>query len=522
MLKLLLAKVKESVMSVLPVFLIVIVLMIAGLITGTFRFDKTENIWTFILFLVGSIMLVVGLSLFTLGADLSLLKVGEQVGNFLASKRKVWLLILVGFLIGVIITIAEPDLLHLANSFPSLEPFVLILAVGLGVGVFLAVALLRIVLQVSLVKLLIVLYSLTFLLAFIVNIKNPEFLPVAFDSGGVTTGPMTVPFILALGVGVSRARGGRKSDDDSFGLVALCSVGPIIAVLFLGLFANANVTEESSHVINTFWLALNELASVFVTKLGEIGMSLIGICTFIIIFEFAILRKKFKSFLKLFIGLLYVALGVAIFLTGAEIGFDKVGYIIGNVFGTSSYSWIIVPVGMVIGFFVVMAEPSVQVLNKQVEEITAGSISRKVMLFTLAIGVAISIGLSFLRVILKIDILWILVPGYLIAIILSLFSPKIFSAIAFDSGGVASGPMTATFLLPMASGLIGTAASTSQIVEFSFGTVAMVAMTPLIVIQILGLIYQIKTKVRTKTKERVPQEVITFKVDISKWVNDGN
>ena len=520
MFKLLLEKLKESVLSVLPVFAIVIVLLVLGIFTETFTLSDPENGWTIVLFLVGSVMLIAGLSLFSLGADLSLLKVGEQVGNYLTNKRKVWLLLLIGFLIGVIITVAEPDLLVLAKRF-SIPDFVLIIVVAVGVGVFLALALLRIILQVSLVKLLIIVYIITFGLAFVVNAINPSFLPVAFDSGGVTTGPMTVPFILALGVGVAHARGGKKSNDDSFGLVALCSVGPILAVLILGFFTEAGNDAHQYETINTFNLALKELGTVFVAKLGDIGKAISGTLLFIIIFEFAFLRVKFKKFLKLFLGIVYVFFGVAIFLSGAEIGFEKIGDLIGNIFGGLNYPWLIVPVGMIIGFFVVMAEPSVQVLNKQVEEITAGAISRKVMLFTLAIGVAISIGLSFVRIIFQINILWIIVPGYAIAILLSLFSPKIFSAIAFDSGGVASGPMTATFLLPMASGLIEALSTGDNIIEFSFGTVALVAMTPLIVIQVLGIIYKIKTTIKTRTSVRTIEPIISFKVDITKWIEDG-
>lgn len=524
MLKLLFEKVKESIFSVLPVFLIVILLIIVGMFTNIFPLTDKENLMNFVAFLIGSVMLIIGLSLFTLGADLSLLKAGEQVGNYLTNKRKVWLLLLMGFLIGVIITIAEPDLLVLAESF-SLPNAVLIIAVGVGVGIFLALSLLRIVLQISLVKMLLVLYSLTFLLAFIVNELNPSFLPVAFDSGGVTTGPMTVPFILALGMGVSHARGSKNSSEDSFGLVALCSVGPILSVLVLGLFTPFTGSETKViEPILTFGDMIYEVLHVFGLKLGDVGLAILGVTIFITFFQLVLAKIKFKKYLKSLVGLIYVFFGIAIFLAGAEIGFMKIGEIIGQEFGKTDYSWLIIPVGMVIGFFVVMAEPSVQVLNKQVEEITAGSISRKTMLFTLAIGVAISIGLSFLRIILQINFLWIIVPGYLIALLLSLFVPKTFSAIAFDSGGVASGPMTATFLLPMATGLISTVvpdASTSLLAEFSYGTVALVAMTPLIVIQILGLIYKIKTAIHVRTKERTVQPVISFDIDITPWLESG-
>lgn len=518
MFKQLLEKIKESVFSVLPVFGVVLLLHITGLC----KLDK----WTFIMFIIGSIMLIAGLSFFSLGADLSLLKIGEQVGNYLASKRKVWLLILMGFLIGVIITVAEPDLLVLASQF-SMPSIILIVVVGVGVGIFLAFSLLRIVLQIDLSKILTIFYVFTFFIAFIISQTKPGFLAIAFDSGGVTTGPMTVPFILALGLGVAHARGGRKAEDDSFGLVALCSIGPILAVLILGFFGEASGDSATeSVVINSLAEMLKYSIHILLEKLREIIVAMSGIFTFIIIFEFAILKIKFKKFLKSFVGLIYVFLGLTIFLSGASIGFMSVGTEIGKHFASDNLQMWLIPIGMVIGFLVVMAEPSVHVLNKQVEEITAGAISRKVMLITLAIGVAISVGLSFVRIIYGINMLYILVPGYLLAIILSLFAPKIFVAIAFDSGGVASGPMTATFLLPMAIGFVTEVASkggftSSEVVEYSFGTVALVAMTPLIVIQILGIIYRIITPIRAMNAERTPQPVINFDVDITPWMCVG-
>lgn len=518
MFKQLLEKVKESIFSVLPVFCIVVLLHI----TGICRLDT----WTFIMFIIGSIMLTIGLSFFSLGADLSLLKIGEQVGNYLASKRKVWLLLLMGFLIGVIITVAEPDLLVLAGQF-QMPSIILIVAVGVGVGIFLAFSLLRIILQIDLSKVLTILYVITFFIAFIISQIKPDFLAIAFDSGGVTTGPMTVPFILALGLGVAHARGGKKAEDDSFGLVALCSIGPILSVLILGFFADASGDSSSTTTSVTNFLEMLKFSSdVIFDKLKEIIIAMSGIFVFIIIFEFAIIKNKFKKFLKSFLGLIYVFIGLTIFLAGAEIGFMQVGTEIGKHFANENLKYWLIPIGMVIGFLVVMAEPSVHVLNKQVEEITAGAISRKVMLFTLSIGVAISVGLSFARIIFEINMLYILIPGYLIAIILSLFAPKIFVAIAFDSGGVASGPMTATFLLPMAIGFVTEACTSlnfdsNKIVEYSFGTVALVAMTPLIVIQILGIIYRIITPIRSKNAERTPQPVIEFDIDITPWISVG-
>lgn len=506
MLKLLLSKFKESIFSVLPITVLVLFLH--------FTLCPLDT-WLLIMFLIGSLMLVVGMALFNLGADLSLLRVGEQVGGYITRKRSLWILLIIGFLIGVIITIAEPDLLVLAAQF-SINNYVLILSVAIGVGIFLMIALLRIILQINLNYLLIGFYLIIFVIAFIVSQSKPEFLVVAFDSGGVTTGPMTVPLILSLGLGVASARGGKHSNDDSFGLVSMCSIGPIISVLVLGLIFETNKdVEVTKTIITNFSEFSRYFLHVLEEKTLEIAIAMIGIIAFIIIFQCFILKSKFKIILKTLLGLLYVFVGLVIFLAGANVGFMQVGTVIGQTIISKSYGIIMIPLGMLIGFFVVMAEPSVHVLNKQVEEITAGSISRKAMLFTLAIGVSISIGLAMARVIVNFNILYILVPGYLIALVLSFFTPKIFTAIAFDSGGVASGPMTATFLLPMASGVAYVLYAENDINAYlvnSFGVVALVAMTPLIVIQIMGLIYTIKVKIAKRSEIRVPEEVIEFPI----------
>lgn len=484
-------KAHEAVWSVLPIMLIVLLLAftIAPIPTGILA-----------QFLLGGILVIGGMIFFTMGAELSMTPMGERVGGSLLRTKKLWVIVIVGFILGVIITISEPDLQVLAEQVSSVPNLVLIMSVALGVGVFLVAALLRILFGIALAPILFIFYTIIVILALFVP-KN--FLAVAFDSGGVTTGPMTVPFIMALGVGISAIRNDKHAENDSFGLVALCSIGPIIAVLILGMlystdssFAEDIIYEVSDSV---------ELGKVFLQRFPryfkEIALSLMPIFIFFEIFQLISLKLNKKLHIKICIGLVYTYVGLVFFLTGANVGFIPAGNYLGTVLASLPYKWIIIPIGMIIGYFIVKAEPAVYVLMKQVEELTDGDISGKSMQISLSVGVAVSVGLSMLRVLCQISILYLLIPGYVIALILTRFVPKIFTAIAFDSGGVASGPMTATFLLPLAQGAC--IALGGDVVTDAFGVVAMVAMTPLITIQILGVIYTVRNKNTDKTEPEV-------------------
>ena len=660
-------KVREALTSVLPITLIVLILC--------FTIAPVPSD-VLLAFLVGAVLLIVGMGLFTLGADTAMLPIGERVGAQMTKSRKLWVVILVSFLIGMIVTISEPDLQVLAGQVPGIPNAVLIGAVAAGVGTFLVVALLRILFQIPLNGLLIVSYLVIFTLT---AFAPEDFLAVAFDSGGVTTGPMTVPFIMALGMGVSSTRSDGKAGEDSFGLVALCSVGPVLAVLILsllypaagsyvpavvpeagnsrelwGLFAyglpvyakemgaalapiaaffaifqmvslrlprksvlkivvgllytyiglilfmtGVNVgflpagtylgqqiaaldqrwvlipigmlmgwfivqAEPAVHVLTrqveeltsgaipgkamstslsigvavSIGLAMLRVLAVLILSLlypaagsyvpavvpeagnsrelwglfayglpvyaKEMGAALAPIAAFFAIFQMVSLRLPRKSVLKIVVGLLYTYIGLILFMTGVNVGFLPAGTYLGQQIAALDQRWVLIPIGMLMGWFIVQAEPAVHVLTRQVEELTSGAIPGKAMSTSLSIGVAVSIGLAMLRVLTGISIFVLLVPGYLCAITLSFIVPKIFTAIAFDSGGVASGPMTATFLLPFAMGaceMLG-----GNVVTDAFGVVAMVAMTPLITIQLLGLVY--KRKLRKTAASTAPAPAI--------------
>lgn len=449
-------------------------------------------------FLIGAVLLIVGMLLFSIGVELSMTPMGERVGTTMTRSRNLPVIIIVSFIMGVVITISEPDLQVLAEQVPSVPNMILILAVAVGVGCFLVIAILRMLFRIALPYMLVVFYAVVFTLAYFVS---EDFLAVAFDSGGVTTGPMTVPFIMALGIGISAIRSDKHAADDSFGLVSLCSIGPILAVLILGMIYHPESTDyvpasipDIENSVELWALFSHELPAY----MKEMAISLLPIIFFFFVFQLIAKDMKKKALIKILIGLLYTYVGLVLFLTGVNVGFMPAGNYLGQVIAGLPFAWIIVPIGMVIGYFIVKAEPAVFVLTKQVEEITSSAISAKAMGTSLSVGVAVSIGLAMIRVLTGIPIMWFIIPGYAIALILTFFVPKIFTAIAFDSGGVASGPMTATFLLPFAMGACD--AVGGNIVTDAFGVVAMVAMTPLITIQVLGVIYKLKTKHLEKTE----------------------
>ncbi len=487
----LMEKIKESVASVLPVALIILAL--------AFTITPLDNA-VFISFLFGTFIMIFGMGLFTLGVDKSMMPMGEHVGATMTKSKKLWLIILVSFFLGALITASEPDLTVLASNVPAVETMTFIVAVSVGVGVFLVLAVLRIVFAMKLRYLLFISYGIVFILAVIVS---PDFLAVSFDAGGVTTGPLTVPFIMAMGVGIASISADKDGSGDSFGLMALCSAGPIIAVLVLGLTSGAGSSEYPPSDPIEFEMS-NELVHIFAEeiphKLLEVAIGLFPVVIFFFVFQLIFNRVSRDKTLRLLIGVSYTYVGIVLFLTGVSVGFLPVAITIGDTLVRADneiFKWLLIPIGMLLGYFIVLAEPAVHVLEKQVEEVTAGAIPGKMLKIGMSIGVAIAVGLAMFRALTGLSILWFVGIGYALALGLSFVVPEIFTSIAFDSGGVASGAMTSTFLMPLAIGATRAnieLTGTGDIMTDAFGVIAMVALLPPITIQILGLIYQIKTK----------------------------
>lgn len=480
-------KILESLSSVLPITAIVLLLsiIVAPVSSGTF-----------VLFLFGALLLIFGMGLFTLGADLAMTPMGEGMGIEMSKAKKARYPIILSFVFGVIITMAEPDLQVLAQQVPAIPNMVLILAVAVGVGLFMMIAIARTFFKIPLNAMLIIFYAAVFVVAFF---APDAFVPVSFDSGGVTTGPITVPFIMAMGIGLATLRSDKGSQEDSFGLIALCSIGPVLAVLILGIFYQPqSAVYEMAEIaeIATTSDAAREFMKALPAYFREVAVSVLPITVMFFLFQLYTRRFKKRQVRKIIGGLVYTYVGLVLFLTGVNVGFMPMGQYLGAAIGAGDRKFLLIPIGMIMGYFIVEAEPAVHILNKQVEEVSNGSISAHSMQTALSVGVAISLGIAMLRILTGVSVMYFLIPGYLISLVLSFLVPKIYTGIAFDSGGVASGPMTATFLLPFAMGACE--AVGGNILTDAFGIVAMVAMTPLITIQSLGLVSEMKKRAAAK------------------------
>ena len=500
-------KIWEALRSALPITIIVYLVSLLP----WFSFSQAE----LISFTIGAVLLIVGIGLFNMGADLAMIPMGIHVGAGLSRQKKLSLLLIVCFVMGLLITIAEPDLQVLAKQVASvMNGTALIVTVGVGVGLFLIISILRIVFQRRLAMILMLFYMLMFAVALLMSANgNLALMPMAFDSGGVTTGPITVPFIMALCVGISGVLGDRHSQQNSFGMVALCSVGPVLAVLLLGTFSRSELT----YTVPNFAVGNDVFGAFLHTALHtckEVGMALGMIVVFFLACQIIFLKLPKRQLVRIGMGVILTFVGLVLFLTGVNVGFMPIGYKLGVALaGMNNY--LIVGLGLVMGILVVLAEPAIHVLNQQVEEVTGGYITKRAMLTGLCIGVGGAIALSLVRIIFDFSLAYYIVPGYFLSLALSLFVPPVYTAIAFDSGGVASGPMTSGFILPFAIGACIGLHGEGAVLRDAFGVVAMVAMAPLITIQLLGFRAIIHNRIQHKlAMKRIldadDQQIINF------------
>ena len=476
-------KLKETAVSVLPVMAIVLFL---GL-----TFVPLEKS-LLVRFVAGGLFLILGLTIFLLGVDLGIQPMGERCGAELTKKRSLFLLLFVAFIIGFIVTAAEPDIQvfgdQVRSVFPAVNKIAITFVIAAGVGLFIMLGLLRTVLGLSIKWTFFISHLLLFLIAFF---APQSFIGIAFDSGGATTGPMTVPFIMALGLGVSSV---SDDDDNSFGLTGICSIGPVMAVLLYAIVLKNSLLQPAVSSATEASLAAETFSQIAGHVLHESLISIAPLFALFVIFQLLLLKMTKRQVVRIIIGFLYAFLGLTIFLIGVNFGFSQTGAALGQKLGNLAVSrggiWyvILLGTGLLFGAIIVCAEPAVWVLSEQVEQVSGGTIKRKVLLIFLSVGTAIAIGISMLRAVLAFDLKIILIPGYIIAMLLMIFSPSMFSGIAFDSGGVASGPLTSTFVLSFTLG----AASVGKGGNDSFGVIALVAMMPLLAIQIMGIIFKMK------------------------------
>lgn len=505
-LEILVEKIKESCGSVIPIALIILLL--------SFTICPLPN-GIFIAFVVGTCLLTVGLGLFSLGAELSMTRIGGYIGTNLTRSRKIPVIAIISLVVGVLITISEPDL-HVLAGYTGEQKMTFILAVAAGLGIFLVVAVMRIIFKIKFKYILTVGYGAIIALSFIAYMTDPTFLSIAYDAGGVTTGAMSVPFVMSIGTGIAAISSQSEDDDASFGLMAVCSIGPILSILIMGLmggFKNISYTPHDAPIFsNSQEMGLSFLSAA-PTIIKDVLMGLLPIIIFFLIYQLFSERVNKKDLAQIFIGTGYTFLGMLLFLIGVNVGFMPVGSFLGSTFANMQHAWIVIPVGIIIGFCMTYAEPAVGVLNKQVEEATSGTIPPKVIPMAMAIGVAIASGIALTRALTGIPILPFLVIGYIAAVILSFVCPNIFTTIAFDAGGVASGVMAATFLLPLSIGVCSYRSATPDTIMIdAFGTIALIAMMPAISIQVVGLMYKIKLS-RSQTAEDQDEIVIIEELD---------
>jgi len=503
-------KFKETAVSVLPVMAIVFLL---GL-----TIVPLEPL-LFLRFFISGILLIIGLTVFLLGVDLGIQPMGERCGAALTKKKSLLLLLAVAFVIGFIVTAAEPDIQVFGDQVRSVFPFVnktsFTFVIAGGVGLFIMLGLLRTVTNLSLKWTLFISYTILFVVAFF---ASDSFIAIGFDSGGATTGPMTVPFIMALGLGVSSVRAGK--DDNSFGLTGVSSIGPVLAVLIYSIVVNGPSTGSGTAVAASGTAGdfsgtaislsvvpepvegpqLAAISSIIISALHESLTSIAPLFGLFIIFQIFLLKMTARQVIRMLIGFVYSFIGLTVFLTGVYGGFMQTGKVLGESFGALAFTkggiwtFLLILTSVILGAIIVCAEPAVWCLSEQVETVSGGTIKRKMLLVFLSIGTSFAIGLAMWRAIAGFNIKLLLVPGYIIAMVLMLFCPELFTGIAFDSGGVASGPLTSTFVLSFALG----AANSSSGSNDSFGVIALVAMMPLIAIQIMGIVYKIKTSKNQK------------------------
>lgn len=492
-------KLKESAISILPFFGIILVLYFIFL---------PFNIFSLLSIIVATMLMILGMSMFNIGVDMSTMKMGGYVGSHLSRSRKLSFMCILSFILGFMVTIAEPDLMVLAEQVPGLNKWIVLITVSLGTGIFLLLSTLRTIFRWSIKTILI----LSYMIALTLCIFAPsEFMPLSFDAIGVTTGAVSVPFIMAFGLGICAVRSGKNNQEDGFGLIALASIGPVIALLIVSLFLKAgstNVVEQevvSAITNSTEWGAL--VIDSILSYIKEVFIVILPIFVFFLIYNWIYLKLPKNSLIRISLGLVYCYVGLVIFLTGVSSGYLPIANQLGEAIAGGSTKWLMIPIALGIGAVMVFAEPAVHVLNKQVEDITGGVIRRKTMMIGLSIGVAIAMLLVVLRALLGIDFMFIIVPLVVALVILSYFTPTLFVGIAFDSGGAAAGSLSASFVLPLLIGICNACGLDSMM--YGFGTIGIISMIPVIVIEIIGIRYQyVVNKSKPKVKKLKSQITI--------------
>ncbi len=505
-----LSKLKESAISTMPIVVVIIIFFLVmrfGLPGDTFdpSFQLSNN--DVFAFLIAAGMIVIGMTMFNVGTESSMTEIGQIIGGSLVKKKNFFFVIAMTFILGVLVTIAEPDLSVLSSQI-GINPQIIIWTIGVGVGVFLVIGVVRIMFKKNLNILFLAFYGLAFTLIYLID---PRFLPICFDSGGVTTGPVTVPFLLGFGVGLAASRGGKDSGD-SFGLTALCSVGPILSIVIISMIMKGMGSELPP--MSEYLDPLSALSGDIAANFGEafaatslsVALSVVPILAFFIVYEVIFIKLNWSKIFHIVLGMIVTYVGLVLFLAAVEAGFMPIASKMGQALGSNSaFIGVTIGLGALFGIFGVVAEPAVHVLVNQIETVTNGTIKGWKVLLILALSIGVAVALQLVRAHFEFSIAYYIIPGYIIAFILSFLVPPIFTAMAFDSGGVASGPMTSTFVLPFCIGFAYVQGK--DVYLYGFGLVTMVAMMPLIVLQAMGFSAIISQKMAlAKARKRLVEE----------------
>jgi len=489
----------EAALCVAPIFFTVLGLYLSGNVSGI----SNEGFWFFV---VCTLLLGAGLALFNIGVDSSMTRIGTLLGETLTKHGSIFLLISMTFVLGFLVTVAEPDLAVLASQI-SVNKILTICIVAVGIGIFLVVGVLRVLSKKSLKIMFLAFYALIFAL---VGIARPDFLPFSFDSGGVTTGPVTVPFILAFGAGVAMSTSAGKGGEDAFGFSALCSVGPILILIIVSFFLPKGALDYG---YTEAAFSYPSLGMALLNSLRDVGIAFGPMVLFFLVFDLLFIKLSKKALLKIIVGLIYDYVGLVIFLSGVTAGFLPMAQRVGSSLASGNNLPLIISATALFGLFAILAEPAVHVLVKQIENVSEGTIKARTVLIVMSLANALAVVISILRIYFEIPILYFLIPGYILAMVLMIFTPNIYTYIAFDSGSVSAGPIASTFILPFALGFCH--ALDHDVYSYAFGVVGIVSLMPLIVIQMLGVYAVVKrnliySKARKRFIEPDDDQIIHF------------
>lgn len=486
--------VKDTFISSLPLAVIILLCLLVSPLEASSDYIKIA---------AGYLCVVFGQALFLVGLESSILPIGRMVGGSFAKYNKLFFVLAFGFSFGLLATVAEPALSVLAKQIggimPLIDPTLFIWITGTGIGIGVAIALVRIVKSINIKIVFGVLYALTFL---VVLFSPPEFVALAFDGSGATTGDVSVPFILALGLGISTTFSKSKSNDDSLGIIGISSVGPIVSVLLYGIIVKAK-NGGTLPPENVYDMTVkSDFFQILSGNITDVALAVLPIVLISIPFLRFLLKLPRQTFLRLLLGVIPVYLGLLIFLSGIDYGFGFVGQYIGGIFFEEGrgeiFRWLLLPVGFVLGAAITVSEPAVTVLGVQIEELTNGHIKQGVIRITLAIGIGFASLLSILKILTEVNILWFLVPLYALALLMMIFTPKLFVGLAFDSGGVTGGALTSAFLTPLTLSIAAAVATAGgkemSVLTNGFGIISFISVTPLIAIQLLGILYDFRLK----------------------------